>query len=252
MKKIHNSLSKLITTAIVALILGVAFKVGLSIYNFNANNGNLIVYAQPNLPPLLPNENKAPPTPSVVQQSQYLPETQSQNSQGIKVTVSNFYVEENHVFVDVCYDLPGKDVWDINTATLEYDGNSTGNFAVNETSIDLALDKPQNGIRCLRLDFYDIQSNSDLSTLTLTIGNLGQIAPMEGRECEGYLARINTNEKIKESEIEVTCEQSPSSAEVKVKNKPDDLSEEEVNALIAEAMFNQVSGNWVFTVTQNK
>jgi hypothetical protein len=104
------------------------------------------------------------------------------NLQGIKFTASNFFTADNHVYADVCYDLPGKDIWDIHAATLQYGQHTTGDFAVSETSIDIAKDGPQNGRRCLRLDFYNLESDPDLSLLTLTIGNTGQIPPMKGHE----------------------------------------------------------------------
>jgi hypothetical protein len=230
-----------------ALSSGILLKFGLSVYGIQSSDSNLVAYAQPNITQPAHANKRETPTPSSIQQSQYLPDTQSQSSKGIKITASNFYVENNQVFVDVCYDLPGKDIWDINMAMLEYNGGSTGNFAVNETSIDVAQ-----GFRCLRLNFYDIATNADLSKLTLTIGNLGQIPPAEGHECEGYLARINSNEKVKNSGITVVCEQSPSGAQVKLEHKPDNINEEDANQLISEAMFNQVLGNWVFTVEKNK
>lgn len=252
MKKKSKFLQAFLTTATLALFLGAMFKLGLSVYNFKVDNGNLVAQAQPNTAFFSPNENKATPTLSTIQQSQYIPETQSQNSQDIKMTVSNFYVEGNHVFVDVCYDLPGKDIWDINIATLEYGGKSTGNFAVEETSIDIAKDKPTQGIRCLRLDFYDIDANADFSSFTLTIVQLGQISPAEGHECEEFLARINSNEKVNESGIKVVCEQHPSGTQIKTDYKPDNISDEDANILIYDAMFNLVNGDWVFTATQNK
>lgn len=253
-----NSLKKisqifLITmTAVLALSLGAALKSGLVHSNMNLGNGDLVVQAQQNNDEAGLVEKRATPTPSITKETQYLPASQTQQAQGITFTASNFHTEKNHVFVDVCYDLPGKDVWDINAATLYYGQNQTGNFAVNETSIDIAKDKPQNGFRCLRLDFYDVEPDADLSSLTLVIGNIGQIAPSEGHECEEYLVRINENQKIAEAGIEVVCDQSPSGTQIKLVSSRNNLSEEEVNQIISNAMFNQVNGNWTFMVKENR
>lgn len=235
-----------------ALSLGAALKSVLTHSNIDLGNGDLVVQAQQSSDEARPVEEKTTPTPPVLQKSQYLPASQTQQAQGITFTASNFHAEKNHVFVDVCYDLPGKDVWDVNAATLYYGENETGNFAVHETSIDVAKDKPQKGFRCLRLDFYDIKADADLSNLTLVIGNIGQIAPAEGHECEEYLVRINENMKITEAGIEVVCDQSPSGTQIKFVSSRNHLSEEDANQIILEAMFNQVNGNWTFMVTKNR
>lgn len=246
--KIQKFINKfaLLFLAAGALILGMAVKTSLGYSNIKPSDDLVVQAQQPNT------QNEPTPTPSNAQKPQYLPESQSQNAQGIRFTASNFFVAENHVFVDVCYDLPGKDVWDINAATLQYGALSTGDFAVSETSIDLAQDSLQNGYRCLRLDFYNLEPNSDLSSLTLSIENIGQIPPMEGHECEGYLARINSNARIAEKGIEVVCEQSPYGVQIQLASNPQGVNAEEADRLISEAMFNQVNGPWPFTVTQNK
>ncbi|MEW6285056.1 MAG: hypothetical protein AB1509_02410 [Chloroflexota bacterium] len=246
--KIQKFINKftLLFLAAGALTLGMTIKATLEHSNIEPSGDSVVQAQQPN------NQNKPTPTPSNAQKPQYLPVTQSQNVQGIKFTASNFSAADNHVFVDVCYDLPGKDVWDINAAALQYGSFSTGDFAVSETSIDLAQGRPQNGYRCMRLDFYNLEPNADVSSLTLSIGNIGQIPPMEGHECEGYLARINSNARIAEKGIEAVCEQSPYGVQIKVAKNPQGIPAEEADRLISEAMFNQVNGPWVFTVTQNK
>lgn len=237
--------------AIFAVSSGAALKLGLVRSDINLGYGDSVVQAQQN-DETGPVEKKPTPTPSVFQESQYLPASQTQQAQGITFTASNFHAEKNHVFVDVCYDLPGKDVWDVNAATLYYGENETGNFAVHETSIDVAKDKPQKRFRCLRLDFYDVKADADLSNLTLVIGNIGQIAPAEGHECEEYLVRINENQKIAEAGIEVICDQSPGGTQIKLVSSGNKLSEEEANQIIVDAMFNQVNGDWTFVVAKNK
>lgn len=236
----------LILTAIFALATGIALKFGVSKATGSTLNKEQTVHAQQT-----DNQHKATPTVSVMQSAQYLPVSQEQKTNGIKFTVSNFFVENDHVFADVCYDMPGKSVWDINAATLQYGQTATGDFAVNETSITMETDVKK-GYRCLRLDFYNITPNADLSSLTLTIGNIGQIAPMEGFECQEYTARIHSNLKANAAGIKVACEQFPYGVQVRLVEKTSTLSEEEANTIISEAMFNQVNGPWVFTVTQNK
>ena len=236
----------LIITAVVALATGGILKFGISKITGTMPNKEQAVHAQQ-----VDNQHKPTPTASIIQATQYLPASQEQKTNGIKFTVSNFFVENNHVFTDVCYDLPGKNIWDINAATLQYGQLSTGDFAVSETSITMETDI-EKGYRCLRLDFYNISPNADLSSLTLTVGNIGQISPMEGFECQEYTARIHSNLKAVAAGIKVACEQSPSGVNVQLIEKSSALSENEANIIISEAMFNQVNGPWVFTVTQNK
>jgi hypothetical protein len=191
-------------------------------------------------------------TPSSTEKPQYLPVTQSQQMQGVEFTASNFHTQDNHVFVDVCYDLPGNDVWDVNMATLQYGDKSTSDFAVNEFFVDVAKDNKQKGSRCLSLDFYGVDPGGNFSTLKLMVGNIGQIPPTEGHECEGYLGRINNNTKVLELGIEVACEQLPYGSQINVMKKPNSMSDEDANTWVAQAMYGQVNGPWEFTVTLNK
>jgi len=236
----------LIITAIVALATSGILKFGVSKVIGNMPNEERVAHAQQ-----ADNQHKPTPTASVLQTAQYLPASQEQETNEIKFTVSNFFVENNHVFADVCYDLPGKNVWDINAATLQYGQNSTNDFAMNETSITMGTDVKK-GYRCFRMDFYNIAPNADFTSLTLTIGNIGQIAPMEGFECQEYTARINSNPKAAAAGIKVACEQSPYGVNIQLTEKSSSVSEDEANSIINEAMFNQVNGPWVFTVIQNK
>lgn len=247
-EKTTNKILILITIAVTAFAAGILLRIGFADSKLSANS-DMVAQAQENEAVF---EKRSTATPSVAQIPNYVPESQTQQTQGINFTASNFYVDSGHVFADVCYDLPGNDVWDINMATLSYGGKSTSNFAVNEISINVANDNQSKGSRCLKLDFYDVEANSDFSTLTLIVGNIGQIAPPEGRECEGYLGRIQASSGISELGIEVTCEQFQGDSQVLLTKKPATMSDEEANALIAQAMYGQVTGPWEFTVTRNK
>lgn len=196
-------------------------------------------------------DTQAKPATSVPAASKaiYLPETQSKVLYGLEFTASNFIVDADQVYVDVCYDLPGKAVWDINQAALEYGSSSTSDFSVQETSIDLAEGKPNNGIRCLKLNFA-VTPGADVSQLTLKIKNIGQVPPAEGKECDEFLSRINANDRVKNAGVEVACEQLEMGSNIKVVSKPAELSEDEANQLINHAMHNLYDGDWVFTVTR--
>lgn len=234
--------------AVIALTLGMFLKLGFSTAGASVND-EIAAQAQQNE---VVQEKIPTATASVTEKDQYLPASQSQKVQGIKFTASNFYFQDNHVFVDVCYDLPGNDIWDVNMATLQYGDRATSDFAVNEFFVDLPKDINSKGSRCLKLDFYDIDTKSDLSTLTLIIENIGQIAPAEGHECEGYLNRIKNNPNVSQSGIKVTCDQLPGSSQVKIVKKPSAMSDDDANAILNQAMVGQVNGPWQFTVALNK
>ncbi|MCC6568525.1 MAG: hypothetical protein IT315_04750 [Anaerolineales bacterium] len=246
--KKSNRLVRVVFLAIVAMSLGIFLKLGLGIVGISASDDS-VAQAQQNE---MFAKQDAVVAPSVIEQPQYVPESQSLQARGLKFTASGFRFQNNHVFVDVCYDLPGNDIWDINMATLQYGDRSTSDFAVNEFFIEIAKDNKSKGSRCLNLDFYNIEPDSDVSTLKLIVGSLGRIPPLEGHECEGYQSRIKASSKISEFGIEVTCNQLQGGTQIVLSKRSESISDEEANALIIQAMYGQVDGPWEFTVTLNK
>jgi hypothetical protein len=172
---------------------------------------------------------------------------------GVGFSASNFRPGQGSVFVDVCYDLPGKGVWDINQAALQYVGGEASDFNVQETSLSIATDDKMKGVRCMTLEFVSIPANADLSSITLEIRAIGMIAPPEGKECEEYNTRKkNADKKMAEQGIEVSCEQQDGMVQLKINKKPENMSEDKAYQLINKYLNGWTEGPWVFTGSISK
>jgi hypothetical protein len=243
MKKSPNYLLLMPVVAVVALLIGATLKISFSKTNIPVNTDVIVKAASGNVSP-----NQTSPTPMPDNQvPHYAPAMQTVSAKSIKMSVSNFSVENGHVFVDACYDMPGNNVWDINAATLQYGTKSTSDFSVREISISIGKNKNAKGARCLNLDFQ-VDPTGDFSNLNLTIGNIGMIAPQEGHECETYQARINDDVSVANSGIKVACEQSPSGSQIRVLAKPISITDDNANKIVFKAMNGEIDGNWKFSV----
>ncbi|MBI3243989.1 MAG: hypothetical protein HYZ49_17035 [Chloroflexi bacterium] len=178
--------------------------------------------------------------------------SQIQRINGVEFTASDFYQEAGRVFANVCYQLPGKGVWDINAVTLKYANGETSNLWVHETSIELASANGQPGRRCVTLEFDEIPPQADLSTLSLSIGSIGLIPPLEGHECEEYNARLQNAPSLNKLGIKAQCKQQDGGAQVAIISKPASMSIDDANVTIAKAVSGWIDGPWTFTGSLNK
>ncbi|HNB53935.1 MAG TPA: hypothetical protein PK530_18455 [Anaerolineales bacterium] len=174
-------------------------------------------------------------------------DVKSQIANGIEFTISNYSRTANHFSVDVCYDLPGPGIWDINGATLLYGPIKTSNFEFREISLQEASDTTPIGRRCANLDFPEIFTSEKSKTFTLSIEWLGLTNPSEGHECEEYLAR--GKETLAQQGIILQCNAEPSSFGLTVTSKPETMSQAQVDDLLSKIIYGVINGPWTFNGT---
>ena len=189
---------------------------------------------------------------SASDESQPAPQVKTQVANGIKFTLSNYSRVANHFFADVCYDLPGPGVWDINSATLLYGPLRTSSFEFRETSLQEAAATGQNGRRCANLDFNQITTSEVSRTFTLTIESLSLALPPDGEECQAYLARGEAD--LAQQDILIQCDQGtvPGLFNLTIASKPDTMSREQADELLYRTVFGIIDGPWTFNGTVEK
>lgn len=190
---------------------------------------------QPSSSPLASDENQ----PAI--------QVKSQIANDIEFTISNYSRVANHFFVDVCYDLPGPGILDINGATLHYGPIKTSNFVFREISLQKASDTTQIGRRCTNLDFPEIFTSEKSKTFTLSIEWLGLTNPSEGHECEEYLAR--GKETLAQQGIVLQCNTEPGSFSLTVASKPETMSQAQLDDLLSKSIYGVIKGPWTFNGT---
>ncbi|HNB51640.1 MAG TPA: hypothetical protein PK530_06840 [Anaerolineales bacterium] len=185
-------------------------------------------------------------------ENQLTTQVKSQVASGIEFTISNYSRVANHFYVDVCYDLPGPDLWDINEATLLYGPVRTSSFEFWETSLQMASEVGQNGHRCANLDFNQITTSETSKTFTLTIGSLSLVLPTEGEECKEYMARGEAT--LAKQGITIQCDQGTVLGlfNLVVASKPDAMSQEQADELFYKTVFGIIEGPWTFNGTVEK
>lgn len=187
--------------------------------------------------------------PLSLEENSLTTQVKSQTLNGIEFTISNYRRLANHFFVDVCYDLPGPGVWDINGATLLYGSIKTSNYAFREISLQVATDTAQIGRRCANLDFPEIFTSDESKTFTLDIEWIGLTEPSEGQECEEYMAR--GKDVLAQQGIVLQCNAEPGYFGLTVASKPDSMSQAQVDELISTIIFGKIKGPWTFNATVN-
>ncbi len=177
-------------------------------------------------------------------------QVKSQVANGIEFTLSNYSRVANHFFVDVCYDLPGPGVWDINGATLLYGPLRTSSLEFREISLQVAPEAGQIGRRCANLDFNQITTSETSKTFTLIIEWLGLTEPPDGEECKEYLARGEA--ALAQHGITLQCDSGPGYFGMAIANKPDQMTQAEAEHLLAKIVYGRIDGPWTFNGTVEK
>lgn len=184
-------------------------------------------------------------SPFASDENQPASQVKSQTVNGIEFTISNYSRVAYHFYVDVCYDLPGPGILDINEATLLYGPLRTSSFEFREISLQVAADG-QTGRRCANLDFNQITTSETSKTFTLIIGSLSLVLPPEGEECKEYLARSEA--ALAKQGITIQCDQGTELGlfNLGIVNKPDAMSQEQADELYYKAVFGIIEGPWTF------
>ncbi len=171
-----------------------------------------------------------------------IPETEIQQVNNVIMLISDASRIANHFFVEACYTTPGTGVYDINNATLWFGPLETSNFIAEETYVQIGTED-QPGHRCMKLDFFEINTQSTSTTFSLNIGYLGLVDPQEVDACEVYHQR--GDKLLAEKGIVFACDESYGFSWVII-NKPEDMSKEEADTWIGNAIFGKIDGPWVF------
>ncbi|NUM47052.1 MAG: hypothetical protein HUU38_20320 [Anaerolineales bacterium] len=208
---------------------------------------------------LIPSDQKTsladeqPSSPSSTSdENQPVPQVKSQVANGIEFTISNYSRVAYHFYVDVCYDLPGSGILDINEATLLYGPLRTSSFEFREISLQVATEVGQTGRRCANLDFNQITTSETSKTFTLIIGSLSLVLPAEGEECKEYLARGEA--ALAKQGITIQCDQGTEFGlfNYGIVSKPDAMSQEQADELLYKTIFGIIEGPWTFNGTVEK
>ena len=174
---------------------------------------------------------------------------QKQISNGVEFTTSNIYTDKNgDVLADICYTLSGIGVWDINQATIKYINGESSNFEFQETSRKIADTPTGKSERCATIKFSWLPNGATLSSVTLEIHAIALANPQEGHECDEFNVRQQIHEKeLSALGLVLSCESSTGQVQMKIVNKPSQMSDEEAQKHIAKYIYGWIDGNWVFT-----
>lgn len=196
----------------------------------------------------------------------------SQEINGIEVVASNYRLENNQLFVDVCFDRPDSADWVIRNASITIGSDifplsgsnlievreapingkqsvSTLNSAYVEKS-----DGRNKGRRCDVL-YFDINSELDNSVVMLNIQSL--IAnPREGEECtSAYLSKIQKALDAKINGVKIEClsetyADGGGSYGLGIVSKPDALTDTVIQEILTDPSFFEsihgIQGPWTF------
>lgn len=223
--------------ALLALLLGFSFRAWFIGSSAQSVPGEMVAQAKENESlPALP--VKTPTQANPEEQTDYLPVSQTRDSRGISVTVSNFSIQKNQASADFCYKLPGEDYW-VGLVTLNYGGFSTSDLEARR----LSFDEQTNGL-CERLTFMYIKENlEDFDEFIIVVPEFLMIPPLEGRECETYLARIEANEKVKQAGLQIKCETSLYGTNLEIVQKSQSMTMQDAESLLNDAMHNTTRGD---------
>ncbi len=193
----------------------------------------------------------------------------TRSAAGIEVSVANFRIASNEILVDACYQLPDELDWTIDRATIITNDSSIINFS-GGTGIEFTrtlsgstrqlttfednkilvteftADPNLPNYRCDTLSFGPIGDKSKISHLVLTIHSLIDI-PGEGSQCQTFMNRMQPVLVANNGEFQINCAQEIGGAKVSIVQKPDSMSLEEAEGLVAEYLKPEIyEGEWSF------
>jgi hypothetical protein len=193
----------------------------------------------------------------------------TRSAAGIEVSVANFRFASNEILVDACYQLPDESDWTIDKATIitndfsilnlsggtgiEFTRTLSGStrqlttFEDNKILVtEFTADPNLPNYRCDTLSFGPIGDRSNISHLILTIHSLIAI-PGEGSECQALMNRIQPVLEAHNGEFQINCAQEIGGTKISIVLKPDSMSLEEAEGLIAEYLKPEIyEGEWKF------
>jgi hypothetical protein len=169
---------------------------------------------------------------------------------GIEIRLSNYYQSGGHLFVSVCFDQPGTEVWQMGPATLKYANGEVSSFYGHITLNQRGSPDGKIGQQCNTLEFVDLPAGADLSGLNLTIESVLLEAPAEGKECDVYNNRLANSIKLEQQGIKAECVPGAGYSLFRVISKPATMTEDEAQILVSQEAAGFVIGPWIFTMAQ--
>ncbi len=171
-----------------------------------------------------------------------------QQVNGIEIEIVGKQVMDNFLLADICFQLPDDKDWllgnrpedivlTIGDNTISHSGWS---------AIDLKTNDNGSKIRCDQVKF-PLSGQEDLSSFVITVNHLITSMP-ESPDCDKAQAKLDK----KNTGIKIKCSRTDSSFSYQITQKPENISDYEVQRSIVIALSETIDGPWVFTDSLNK
>ncbi|MQC27244.1 MAG: hypothetical protein DWG76_07335 [Chloroflexi bacterium] len=159
---------------------------------------------------------------------------------GIQIEASNFRVEGDYFWADLCYDRPSQADWLLGTSRLELPDAAINSFALE--LIDYRTGSTSVGQRCDKVSF-PIEKTTKLDSFRIVVPQL-EISWPDRQDCDAAQIELDANN----SGIAIRCVAEEGYSGYEVDAKPESLSDEELARQIQAAFQKSVGvreGPWV-------
>lgn len=170
---------------------------------------------------------------------------------GIRVTVTDYYRQDESFVVDVCYDTLDSGDWNIwlPEVSLRYGQHEVNDNLVSEGLFlrEIPAVGGMKGMRCNRVTFVETPDSTAAPEFVFTINKIGP-EPREGDACGSYGELVQGEMDRRGLDIQIGCITEPGMSGLVAETIPPGMSREEVERIIHSDEFFNITGPWVFTL----
>jgi hypothetical protein len=165
----------------------------------------------------------------------------------IEMSISNFYQQEGHLFVGVCFNPPGDESWVLGATKLSFANGELDRFIANNTVDQKSIEGASSGQHCDALEFVDLPQDAELSHLRLTVYNILPKPPDEGQECNTFNNRLASSMMIQQNGIQARCIFINGQLGWMISTKPSTMGNDEAMNIVGQESSGMILGPWVFS-----
>jgi hypothetical protein len=223
-----------------------------------------------NLPTPTPYATSMPRVSAQVLEKYARSEILTQIVSGVEMSATNFRLEKNNFYVDVCFQTPDDNDWiyqgvkiqigDVDIPPYEFTRfESVSTFPNGQRVLTTFLGDPPQLVsenivsnelpdyRCDTLGFH-VGAKMFERKVSLYINSIGS-TPREGAGCMTTRDKVQSVLDANGTDIKIDCVLQESGSTTSIASKPDTLSQEDAKLLVAEAFHEifTIEGPWIFT-----
>lgn len=150
---------------------------------------------------------------------------------------------DTRAFVKVCMaQQDSSERLEFGSARIEFPSGKSENFFVHN---DIPNER---NASCQILEFVGVPQGESGDSWRFVMEWVGYTAPNEGEECLTYQKRADSSPVLQQAGINIFCTSTTGVTDIQVRNQPSEMSQEQVQQYINEAIFGVQSGPWSFNL----